>query len=124
MDGAGPEDGTGGAEGGELEAAASEEWKRGALPDGDAFWWRENADESDGVEISLVSPGEMKEFASLLGAIAVASAAFVVAGRRRGAARRSLPQSIAAERRRKALPQSDAADRGGIIAARERRRRA
>ena len=59
VDGAGPEDGTGGAEGGELEAAASEEWKRGALPDGDAFWWRENADESDGVEISLVSPGEM-----------------------------------------------------------------
>ena len=70
VDGAGPEDGTGGAEGGELEAAASEEWKRGALPDGDAFWWRENADESDGVEISLVSPGEMAGEAGEAGEVA------------------------------------------------------
>lgn len=41
-----------GAEGGVSEVAQGEEaWKLGALPDGDPFWWRENEEESDGVEI-------------------------------------------------------------------------
>ena len=42
-----------GAEGGVSEVAQEEEeaWKLGALPDGDPFWWRENEEESDGVEI-------------------------------------------------------------------------
>ena len=50
-----------GAEGGVSEVAQGEEeaWKLGALPDGDPFWWRENEEESDGVEISLVTPAEM-----------------------------------------------------------------
>ena len=70
MDGAGAQGGAGaeggaggeggaGVEGGAGGAEEEEEWKLGALPDGDAFWWRENESESDGVEISLISPGEM-----------------------------------------------------------------
>ena len=54
---AGEEVGEDGAEGGVSEE--EEAWKLGALPDGDPFWWRENEEESDGVEISLVAPAEM-----------------------------------------------------------------
>ena len=48
-----------GGEGGASEEEQAQEWTPGALPDGGEFWWRENECESDGVEISLVSPAEL-----------------------------------------------------------------
>ena len=34
---------------------------QGTLPDGDAFWWREDDTESDGVEVSLTNPEDLAE---------------------------------------------------------------
>ena len=48
-----------GGGGGASEEEQAQEWTLGALPDGGEFWWRENERESDGVEISLVSPAEL-----------------------------------------------------------------
>ena len=48
-----------GGGGGASEEEQAQEWTLGALPDGGVFWWRENECESDGVEISLVSPAEL-----------------------------------------------------------------
>ena len=53
------DDGAAAGGGGGTSEEEAEEWTLGALPDGGEFWWRENECESDGVEISLVSPAEL-----------------------------------------------------------------
>jgi hypothetical protein len=53
------DDGAAAGGGGGASEEEAEEWTLGALPDGGEFWWRENECESDGVEISLVSPAEL-----------------------------------------------------------------
>ena len=53
------DDGAAAGGGGGASEEEAEEWTLGALPDGGEFWWRENERESDGVEISLVSPAEL-----------------------------------------------------------------
>ena len=53
------DDGAAADGGGGASEEEAEEWTLGALPDGGEFWWRENERESDGVEISLVSPAEL-----------------------------------------------------------------